>query len=172
MAHGMLFVAALIAGQPDREAKEATYKIVDSYSYKGADSVVAQKEKDRTVFVVTSESGIGGATIVLASGEWPENVTLRFQYSKGKGLHTLEDIRLSTDRVVVEGTQKSSGKMPFCFAGPDVKQDVIEPGGRKAAGLLDVRVHHREAALDVTLPAHMLRGSGKLRVAWIDAFRR
>ena len=32
---------------------------------------------------MTSESGIGGATIVLASGEWPQNITLRFQYSKG-----------------------------------------------------------------------------------------
>ena len=71
MAHGRLLVAALIAGQPDREAKEPTYKVVEVR--KAADSVVAQKEKDRTVFVVTSESGIGGATIVLAGGEWPEN---------------------------------------------------------------------------------------------------
>ena len=173
MAHGMLLVAALMVGQPGREAKEATYKIVESYSYTGANSVVAQKEKDRTVFVVTSESGIGGATIVLASGEWPENVTLRFVYSKSKGFHWLEDIRLSTDRVVVEGAQKMSGRMPFCFAGPDSdKQDVIQPGGRESAGFLDVRVHHGKEAMDVTLPANMLRGSTKLRVAWIDAFRR
>ena len=173
MAHGMLLVAALIVGQPDLKVKEPTYKVVDSYSYKGANSVVAEKEKDRTIFVVTSESGIGGATIVLADGEWPENVTLRFQYSKGKGFDWLEDIRMSTDRVVVEGTQKMSGRMPFCFAGPDSeKQDVIQPGGREAAGLLDVRVRAGKAAMDVTLPAHMLRGSTKLRVAWIDAFRR
>jgi hypothetical protein len=122
--------------------------------------------------VVTSESGIGGATIVLAGGEWPENVALRFQYSKGKGFHWLEDIRLSTDRVVVDGTQKMSGRMPFCFAGSDAKEDVIQPGGRESAGYLDVRVHHAKEAMDVTLPAHMLRGSTKLRVAWIDAFRR
>jgi hypothetical protein len=173
MVHGMLLVAVLIAGQPDREAKEATYKIVDNYNYWGADSVVAQKEKDRTVFVVTSESGIGGATIVLTGGEWPANVTLRFVYRKGRGFDMLEDIRMSTDRVVVAGTQKSSGKMPFCFAGPDSdKQDVIQPGGREAAGFLDVRVLHKNEAMDVTLPAHMLRGSTRLRVAWIDAFRR
>src|SRR5262249_25180448 len=170
MVHGMLLVVALSVGQRDREAKEPTYKVVEVR--KAADSVVAQKEKDRTVFVITSESGIGGAAIVLASGEWPENVTLRFLYSKDKGFHTLEDIRLSTDRVVVQGTQKMSGRMPFCFAGPDAKLDVIEPGGREAAGFLDVRVHHGEEAMDVTLPAHMLRGSGKLRVAWIDAYRR
>ena len=172
MAQGMLLVAALIVGQPDRGAKEPTYKVVDSYSYKGANSVVAEKEKDRTIFVVTSESGIGGATIVLAGGEWPENVTLRFLYSKGKGFHWLEDIRLSTDRVVVEGAQEVSGRMPFCFAGPDAAQDVIEPGAREAAGLLDVRVRPGKEAMDVTLPANMLRGSTKLRVAWIDAYRR
>ena len=169
MVHGMLLVAALIVGQPDREAKEPTYKVK---VHKAADSVVAQKEKDRTVLVVTSESGIGGADILLASGEWPENVTLRFLYSKGKGFRTLEDIRLSTDRVVVQGTQKASGRMPFCFAGPDDKVDVIEPGGREAAGFLDLRVHHGKAALDVTLPANMLRRSSNLRLSWIDAYRR
>ena len=109
---------------------------------------------------------------MLAGGERPENVTLRFLHAKGKGFHTLEDIRLSTDRVVVQGTQKMSGRMPFCFAGPDDKLDVIEPGARESAGFLDVRVRHGEEALDVTLPAHMLRGSGRVRVAWIDAYRR
>jgi hypothetical protein len=171
MAHGMLLVAALIGGPPGREAKEPTYKVVEVH--KAADSVVARTEKDRTVFVVTSESGIGGATIVLAGGEWPQHVTLRFRYATGKGFHWLEDIRLSTDRVVVAGAQKLSGRMPFCFAGPDSdKLDVIQPGGREAAGLLDVRVRHGKEAMDVTLPAHMLRGSTRLRVAWIDAFRR
>jgi hypothetical protein len=171
MASGLLLVAAAAIGQPGREAKEPTYRVVDVR--KAADSVVARAEKDRTVVVVTSESGIGGATILPAGGEWPENVTLRFQYAEGKGFHSLEDVRLSTDRVVVEGAEKMSGRMPFCFAGPDSdKRDVIQPGGRTAAGLLDVRVRRTEAVMDVTLPAHLLRGSTRLRVAWIDAYRR
>jgi hypothetical protein len=170
MTQVLLFVAALVVGQPGREAKEPTYKIVDVL--KENDTVVAQKEKGRTVFVVTSPSGIGDATIVLAKGEWPENVTLRFQYEKGKGFYWLEDIRMYNDRVVVRGTEKMSGKMMFCFAGPDPAQDVIEPGGRDSAGLLDVRVRRTEEGMEVILPANMLRGSGKLRVSWIDAFRR
>jgi hypothetical protein len=169
MALGMLLVAALVVGQPGGEVNEPTYKFVAVQ--KATDSVVARKEKDRTVFVVTSPSGIGDATIVLAGGEWPENVTLRFLYAK-KGFHWLEDIRLNTDRVVVPGAEKMSGRMPFCFAGPDAKLDVIQPGGREAAGFLDVRVHQTKEAMGVTLPAHMLRGSAKLRLAWIDAYRR
>jgi hypothetical protein len=169
MAHGVLLFAALTFGQPDRATKEPTYKFE---LHKAEDSVVVRKEKDRTVFVVTCKSGIGGADIVLTGGEWPENVTFRLLYSKGNGFDTLEDIRMNTDRLVVQGSQNSSGKMPFCFAGPDVKLDVIEPGGREAAGVLDVRVRRGEEGLDVTLPANVLRGSGKLRVAWIDAYRR
>jgi hypothetical protein len=170
MAYVLFLVAALIVGQPAPATKEPSYKIVDVL--KDKDTVVARKEKGRTVFLVTSESGIGDAAIVLASGEWPENITLRFQYSKGRGFHWLEDIRLYSDRGVVSGTEKMSGKMPFCFAGPDVTQDVIQPGGRDAAGFLDVRVRRTEEAMDVTLPAYMLRGSSKLRMSWIDAFRR
>jgi hypothetical protein len=79
-----LLVAALIVGQPDRDAKEPAYQVIEVR--KPVDSVVAQKEKDRTVFVVTSESGIGDATIVLTSGQWPENFTLRFVSSKGQGV--------------------------------------------------------------------------------------
>jgi hypothetical protein len=102
MAPVMLLVAALIAVAPDRADKEPTYKVEVN---KVADSVVAEMEKDRTILVVTSESGIGGATVLLAGGKWPANVTLRFLYSKGKGFHSLEDIWLSTDQVVVQGAE-------------------------------------------------------------------
>ena len=169
MAHGMLLVAALIAGGQDRAATEPTYQVE---LHKAADSVVARKEKDRTVFVITSASGIGGADIVLGSGAWPEKVTFRFLNAEGKAFTTLEDIRLYTDRVLIQGAQALSGKMPFRFVGAEGKFDAIEPGGPEAAGRLDVRVHRGEAGLDVTLPANVLRGSGQLRLTWIDAFRR
>ena len=39
-------------------------------------------------------------------------------------------------------------------------------------GYLDVRVERKEAGLDVTLPANLLTGSAKLRLSWIDEFRR
>src|SRR5262245_45607836 len=169
MAHGMLLFAALIAGGQDRAAKEPTYKVEP---HKATDSVVVQKEKDRAVFLITSASGIGGADIMLGNGAWPEKVTFRFLYSKGKAFDTLEDIRLHTDRVLIQGAQKMSGRMPFRFLGADGKFDAIEPGGPEAAGFLDVRVHRVEGGMDVTLPANVLRGSGKLRLSWIDAYRR
>ena len=168
MTHGMLLFAALIAGSQNRAAKEPTYKLK---LHKDEDSFVARKEKDRTVFVITSKSGIGGVDIDLASGAWPQKVTLRFLYSEGKAFRTLEDFRLYTDRILIQGSQQESGKMPFRFVVADDKFDAIQPGGPEAAGLLDVRVHRGEGGLDVTLPANLLMGSGKLRLLWIDAFR-
>ncbi|MBN9518213.1 hypothetical protein J0H58_06795 [bacterium] len=165
MTPGVLLVVALAGGA----AKEPSYKVEVR---KAADTVVARTEKDRTVFLVTSESGIGGADITLTGGAWPERVTLRFAYEKGKPFRSLEDIRLRTDRVVVQGAEKQSGRMRFCFVGADGGQDVIEPGGAEPAGYLDVRVRPGADGLDVTLPANLLRGSRQLRLSWIDAFRR
>src|SRR6476620_10916825 len=99
MTHGMLLVAALMVSEPDRQAKEPTYKVVEVQ--KAEDTVVPLKEKDRTVFVITSKTGIGDASIVLASGEWPQNVTLRFQYAKGRGFDMLEDIRMYSDHLLI-----------------------------------------------------------------------
>ena len=124
MAHGMLLVAALIAGGQEGAAKEPTYQ---AQTHKAEDSVVARNEKNRTVLVITSQSGIGGADIVLASGAWPEKVTFRFLNSEGKAFRTLEDIRLYTDRVLIQGAHSMSGKMPFRFVGADLKFDAIEP---------------------------------------------
>jgi hypothetical protein len=165
----MLLIAILIALGPDGTAKEPSYKVK---VHKDVDSVVAQKEKDRTVFVITSKSGIGGADIALDKGAWPEKVAFRFMYRKGNAFDTLEDIRLYTDRVLIQGAQKFSGKMPFRFVGADRPLDAIEPGGDEAAGYLDVRVHPGDGGLDLILPANMLRGSDKLRITWIDAYRR
>jgi hypothetical protein len=136
------------------------------------DAVVADKDKERTVFTVTGKSGIGGAVITLADGKWPERVTLRFRYDKDKGFGNLEEFRLRTDRVLVEGSLKSSGKMRFCFLSADGKPEAIEKGGATPAGLLDVTAVERDGAVEVTLPANLLTGSGKVKVSWIDAYRR
>jgi hypothetical protein len=169
MVHAMLFVAALIAEDKDCAPNAPTFKVK---FHEAEDSFVIQKEIDRTVFVITSKTGIGGADFELAKGAWPEKVSFRLRNSEGKGLRDLEDLRLYTDRVLIEGDLKMLGKMPFCFMGADGKADAIQPGGSVAAGRIDVRVERKEAGMDVILPVNLLTGSGKLRVSWIDNFRR
>jgi hypothetical protein len=64
------------SGAAERNA-EPTFKI---QCRKANDSVTVAPEKKRTLVVVTSEAGFGGATIDLKSGEWPANVTFQFRY--------------------------------------------------------------------------------------------
>src|SRR5262245_44658303 len=104
----LMLLAALIGAGQDRAAKEPSYKLD---IHKAEDKIVVRKEKDRTVFVVTSPSGIGIATIALEKGEWPEKVTLRFLYREGNGFDMLEDLQFVTDRLSGSGSAKQSGKM-------------------------------------------------------------
>jgi multidrug efflux pump subunit AcrA (membrane-fusion protein) len=131
---------------------------------KVGDAIDVVKEPKRTLLVVTSESGIGDATILLKAGQWPENVTIRFQHGKGKGFESLEEIRLTTERVQVEGSKKLSGKFGFSFLDAQRKP-------AQAAGVLDVPVAVRDGAIEVTLPACLFIGSSEVRLKWVDAFR-
>jgi hypothetical protein len=138
---------------------------------KPADRVVAVKEKQRTVLLVTSPSGIGQATLTLKAGQWPDNVTLRFEHDKGKGFASLESLKLTTDRLRIEGSKRVSGRFLFAFLDAKRKPIALESGKNAAAGEMNVVVDAKNGAIEVTLPASLLIGSSQLEVAWIDAFR-
>ena len=135
---------------------------------KPKDTITVRKEKSRTVFRVTSKDhGIGGATMSLKRGQWPAQVTLRFE-----GFSNLEEFRLETDRITVSGSIKTSGHMLFAFVGADGDVPVVEPGAAAPAGELDVRVERRDGAVEVTLPVNLLVGSRKVTFDWVQAFLR
>jgi hypothetical protein len=162
MFASMLITALALGGE-----QKATEPVYEFKLRKPADTLVTGKEKDRTIFIVTSPSGIGGATATLKGGQWPENVTIRLQQQQGKGYAMLENFTLTTDRVRVEGNAKSSGKFNFCFLGADKKGRSNAP----PTGTLNVRVEVGKDALDVTLPSCLLIGSSQFELSWIDAYR-
>jgi len=166
--HVLIFSAFTILGGGTANDEPAyEYKL-----RKPADTILAIKEKTRTVFVVTSPSGIGDGSIKLKSGPWPENVTFRFVGSDGKAFSNLERIDLTTDRLRVEGNLKLSGKFRFCFLDAKKTPAAIEPGKRESAGMLNVVVEKRADAFEVTLPACLLIGSTQVELSWVDEFRR
>src|ERR1035438_9336574 len=156
----LLFSLAFNGGE---KAVEPRYE----FKLAKAGDIAIVKEAKRTLFVVTSQRGIGGGTITLKAGQWPENVSLRFQYDKSKGFENLEKITLTTDRVHVAGELKSSGKFRFCFLDAKRTHVVIDLGARETAGSLNVPVVSRDGALEVTLPACLLIGSSRLELEWI-----
>jgi hypothetical protein len=132
---------------------------------KGEDSAEVRSEKDRTVIVVTSKSGIGSMVATLTEGQWGRMVVLRFRHADRGGFQHLEMFHLKTARFLVSGSEKQSGAMELYFLGPDGKQGDL-------AGKLNVTVQQTGGAMEVTLPAFLLTGSKDVQFEWIDAFRR
>lgn len=127
MFTGLILASLAVGGGKEAGAAEPAYE----FKLHGpADSAAAVKEANRTVFVVTCPSGIGEGTIVLKAGQWPENVTLRFQRARAKGLGKLEHLGLKTARVSAQGDLKSSGKFDFSFLDAQGKP---APGGAPRA---------------------------------------
>jgi len=157
----LLTTLALTGEQP-----KSTEPVYDIKLRKAADTLVTGKEKDRTIFIVTSPGGIGGATVNLKVGQWPENVTLRLQYQQGKGMTNLENLTLSTERIRIEGNANSSGKFRFWFLDGNKS-----PGKREPAGTLNVLVTKHKDWLDVNLPSFALSGSSGVEISWIDVYR-
>jgi hypothetical protein len=157
----LLTTLALTGEQP--KSSEPVY---DIKLRKAADTLVTGKEKDRTIFIVTSPGGIGGATMHLKSGQWPENVTLRLQYQQGKGMTNLENLTLTTERIRIEGDAKSSGKFRFWFL--DANKSA---GKREPAGTLNVIVAKQKDFMDVALPSSLLMGSSSVEISWVDVYR-
>jgi hypothetical protein len=173
MCSHLLLLALVVV--PDPSAMGPIYQV----ETRGSNSVVAQAEKGRTVFVVTSERGIGWADIKQTKGEWPENVTLRFRLSEGKGFTALEGITVRTDQLVVAGAIKVTDldkeevtiRMKFAFVDANGKPDSSQLDGKNEAGTLNIQVKRREGGLELVLPARMLRGSSKMSLGWTDWYR-
>lgn len=165
MFTGLILASLAIGGGKEVKSAEPAYEFK---LHRPGDSAVAVKEANRTVFVVTSPSGIGQGAVILKAGQWPENVTLRFQRKQAEGLGNLEHFGLKTDRISTQGDLKSSGKFDFGFLDAKGKSGAE----RRSAGVLNVVVESRDDALDVTLPARMLVGSTQVEFSWIDVLRR
>ncbi|WP_020470804.1 hypothetical protein [Zavarzinella formosa] len=165
MFAGLIFASLALGGGTEAKAAEPVYEFKLD---KPEDSATVVKEAKRTVFVVTSPNGIGQGTIILKAGQWPENVTLRFQRARGKGISKFEHFSLTTDRVSAQGELKLSDKLDFDFLDAKGKSGA----DRRSAGVLNVVVESRDDALDVTLPTCLLIGSPRLELSWIDVLRR
>src|SRR5262245_50314746 len=136
MFAGMFFAVLALAASNEAKSVEPTYQ----FKTKKADDIVVVKEDKRTVFVITSKRGIGGATGLLHGVYCPENVTFRFEDEKGKGVQMLENVTLTTDRIHCVGSQKATGKFNFHFIDAKRKKAGVEPTDKDGAGHLNVTV--------------------------------
>ena len=148
---------------------------------KAEDKFVGNAEAKRTLYVITSPSGIGQVKVTRVSGIWPRNVALRFQYKPSHRFTNLEGFFLRTDRLEIRGfvrprRDKASPKglesqLHFWFLGPDNATRTQGTGDVPPAGTLDVVVREAEGALEFSLPANLLGDTRTMTLDWIDAYR-
>ena len=95
MRHLLTLLTCLILLAADAPTTSPAYRFDVT---KPADALTVREEKDRTVFLITSPSGIGSATITPTAGQWPTRAVVRFLYTADRGFQRLEGIDATTNR--------------------------------------------------------------------------
>jgi hypothetical protein len=151
--------------------RPATFTITTK---KKDDAVEVRADKEKTLFVVKSPSGIGRAVVARAVDRWPDVVVLRLHLSG------LESFGVSNGTVAVNAAVSSQGggrarlwkdgdeKAPL-----DAKSEwwmeirSVGADGKPAAG-----VPLKGGYFEMTLPKALFEGNPKsLTLDWIDFFR-
>jgi hypothetical protein len=162
----VLAAAVLLAAEGDPPRFKITTKKLD-------DTVEIRADKDKTLFVVKSPSGISQAVIGRLDDNWPKNVALRLH------LKGLESFRVSNGKVRLDAAVSSQGGKVRIWK--DGKEDA--PLDEKSPFWMDIRIvggdgkPAREIPLkhgyfEVTMPRAYFEGNPKtITVRWIDFYR-
>ena len=157
---------AMIAAEGDQPIFKITPKKKD-------DTVEVRADKDKTLFIVKSPSGISPAVIQRQQESWPKAIVLRLH------LKGLENFRASNGRVRLDAAVSSpTGKVRLWKDGKeDAPLDEKSPfwtdirivgGDGKPANVIPLK----DGYFEMMLPRAFFEGNPKtITVAWIDFYR-
>jgi hypothetical protein len=169
-----IFIGGLAFGGAGDPAKEpsAKFKIMTK---KKDDTVKVHVEKDRTVFVVHSPSGISQAVVERQDADWPKAVMLRLH------LKGLESFRASSGKVTLDASVALRDGKPTVRIWKDGKEDA--PLDKKSPLWMDIRLLGadgkpadalplKDGYFEMTLPRAFFQGNPQsITLAWIDFYR-
>jgi len=164
----------LLKAPAAKEGDEAPMKetTIEITTKKPADKIkMTTIDKDTATLDVSSQSGIGGATVTLAKGKWPKTIVLRLHLSG------LESFAVSNGKIKLTGSVLChSGNTKRLYLTEIGKEEEREPGteikvldsaGRPVKGLPG-----KGGYFEITLPKTLLEGESKsLELGWIDFYR-
>ncbi|VTR91598.1 Putative secreted protein OS=Rhodopirellula europaea 6C GN=RE6C_04582 PE=4 SV=1 [Gemmata massiliana] len=139
------------------------------------DRVTAKTEKDRTLFDITSPTGISEVVIERTGDAWPETVVIR--------LHTsgLEQFRAKSEKLTLSGSVASHTDYGVSLGVDKKKEDPADP---KSAYFMDFKKIGKDGKpateiplkggyFEMRLPKPFFEGNPKsVTLTWIDFFRR
>lgn len=155
-----------VGGDGDKSLFKVTTKKTD-------DAVTVQSDKDKTVFVIRSPSGISQAVVERTNETWPEVVLLRLN------LKGLESFRVTNGKVKLEASVSSqNGKVRLWKEGKeDAPLDDKNPywmrirmmdGDGKPAKEIPLK----DGSFELQFPKAFFEGNPKsITLSWIDFYR-
>lgn len=165
IAYAMLS-STTVGGDGDKPTFKVTTKKTD-------DDVEVRADKDKTVFVIKSPSGISQTVIERTGEKWPEAVLLRLN------LKGLESFRATNGKVKLEAAVSSqNGKVRLW---KDGKEDT--PLDAKSSHWMEIRmvasdgkpanvIPLKDGYFEMALPKALFEGNQKsITVNWIDFYR-
>jgi hypothetical protein len=156
----------------DPKNPSANFKITTK---KKDDTVEVRVEKDKTVFVVKSPSGIGQAVIERLEERWPKDGVLRLN------LKGLESFRASNGKLKLDAVASIQEGKTKVRLWKDGKEDA--PLDEKSPLWIDIRILGgdgkpakaiplKDGYFEMTLPRAFFEGNPKsITLTWIDFYR-
>lgn len=89
----LLFLLMVAGGCVHTPSETSTFSVSVR---KPQDTVQILQEGEQLVVLITSESGIGSATINLRKGVWPSRAVVRLRYAPGRPFPYLESFTIRT----------------------------------------------------------------------------
>jgi hypothetical protein len=154
------------------DAEPAKFKISTK---RPDDTVEVRIEKEKTVLVVSSPTGIGQATVQRTSESWPRSVVLRLK------LNGLEHFRVASGRLTLAAAVSATGGKPAIRVWQDGHED--NPLDDKSPAWPDIRILQSDGTpagqlplaggyFELTLPPALFQGEPQsITLDWIDFYR-
>lgn len=164
-----LVAVLLLAAAPsgDRKPESGTEGQAAQFGVKcrkAEDRVQPLVEMDRTIFRITSKSGIGSAEVTLVGGSWPRQMVLRFTEWNGM----LEHLSVGGNKLSLSGNLRTRPRTVSFF---DANGKPVEDRA-KAVYVLTVESKEGGKVVEVVLPPGFGSPETKtLKLSWIDAYR-
>lgn len=132
---------------------------------RGGDAAAVSRKDAVTVVEITSESGIGRATIRRERDmPWPMQVNIRLSYASDKPFAHLEGFTLSTASTSYHNGDKTSPNVEVRSLNDERAAD-DSPEGVK------MPIASGKGAMEVSLPMSVLTDEEEFKVQWVDLYR-
>jgi hypothetical protein len=148
----LAFSATLVyAGLPDPPFKVELKK--------AEDAATVMSTHASTVLTITSQSGIGCATLVRIGDEWPAQLMIRLT------IRGLESLRMENGILYFRTSLKRPKRTPYWRVG---KNTTAVP-----EGMLEITLLKTKETVDILVPGELMADTPEeIHLEWIDFFRK